>query len=242
MVAQQYGPQVRSDVISDAVQTSFNDAVREQNLRVAGYPRIEPAPSTTRPTRRARVLRGVRGLSRDHDRRRRAARRSSGRRSRSPTPTSTARSTCCASSARRSTRRDDGAQSGDRVMVDFTGTIDGVEFPGGQAQGLRDHARRGPHAARVRGRGRRHEGRRDEDVPADVPGRLPRQGSRREERAVHADGEERQRADVPPLDSAFATAFGIKSGKRRGPARRGRVEPASSSSSARSSRCSRTRR
>src|SRR6185295_19692053 len=43
MVAQQYGPQVRSDVISDAVQSSFNDAVREQNLRVAGYPRIEPA-------------------------------------------------------------------------------------------------------------------------------------------------------------------------------------------------------
>ncbi len=42
MVAQQYGPQVRSDVISDAVQSSFNDAVREQNLRVAGYPRIEP--------------------------------------------------------------------------------------------------------------------------------------------------------------------------------------------------------
>ena len=29
MVAQQYGPQVRSDVISDAVQQSFNDAVRE---------------------------------------------------------------------------------------------------------------------------------------------------------------------------------------------------------------------
>jgi trigger factor len=41
MVAQQYGPQVRSDVIADAVNTSFSDAVREQNLRVAGYPRIE---------------------------------------------------------------------------------------------------------------------------------------------------------------------------------------------------------
>src|SRR5437868_1671737 len=37
MVAQQYGPQVRSDVIADAVQTRFNDAVRSQNLRVAGY-------------------------------------------------------------------------------------------------------------------------------------------------------------------------------------------------------------
>ena len=42
MVAQQYGPQVRSDVISDTVQSSLNDAIRTQNLRVAGYPRIEP--------------------------------------------------------------------------------------------------------------------------------------------------------------------------------------------------------
>src|SRR3989442_7198644 len=42
MVEQQYGPQVRSDVISDTVQASLNDAIRTQNLRVAGYPRIEP--------------------------------------------------------------------------------------------------------------------------------------------------------------------------------------------------------
>ena len=42
LVAQQYGPQVRSEVIGDAVQKAFSDAVREQNLRVAGYPRIEP--------------------------------------------------------------------------------------------------------------------------------------------------------------------------------------------------------
>src|ERR1700730_17345719 len=42
MVTQQYGPQVRSDVISDTVQSSLNDAIRAQNLRVAGYPRIEP--------------------------------------------------------------------------------------------------------------------------------------------------------------------------------------------------------
>src|SRR5712691_5650455 len=42
MIAQQYGPQVRSDVISDTVQSSLNDAIRAQNLRVAGHPRIEP--------------------------------------------------------------------------------------------------------------------------------------------------------------------------------------------------------
>src|SRR5262249_15722821 len=42
MIAQQYGPQVRSAVISDTLQSSLNDAIRAQNLRVAGYPRIEP--------------------------------------------------------------------------------------------------------------------------------------------------------------------------------------------------------
>src|SRR4029079_15241810 len=41
LVAQTYGPQVRSEVLSDAVQKSFSDAVREANLKVAGYPRIE---------------------------------------------------------------------------------------------------------------------------------------------------------------------------------------------------------
>jgi len=41
IVAQQYGPQVRSEVIGDAVQRAFSDVVRERNLRVAGYPRIE---------------------------------------------------------------------------------------------------------------------------------------------------------------------------------------------------------
>src|SRR5450631_878288 len=47
MITQQYGPQVRSDVITDTVNTSFNDAIRAQNLRVAGYPRIEPKEAAT---------------------------------------------------------------------------------------------------------------------------------------------------------------------------------------------------
>src|SRR6478736_2249048 len=42
LLDQQYGPQVRSDVISERVQSTFNDAIRAQNLRVAGTPRIEP--------------------------------------------------------------------------------------------------------------------------------------------------------------------------------------------------------
>lgn len=44
VVAQHYGPQVRQEVLGDAMQKSFGEAVRSQNLRVAGYPRFEPKP------------------------------------------------------------------------------------------------------------------------------------------------------------------------------------------------------
>lgn len=42
MVEQHYGAQARNEAIGEAVEKAFGDAVREQNLRVAGYPRIEP--------------------------------------------------------------------------------------------------------------------------------------------------------------------------------------------------------
>ena len=42
MVERHYGPQVRQEVLSDSVQQSFADAVKDQNYRVAGYPRFQP--------------------------------------------------------------------------------------------------------------------------------------------------------------------------------------------------------
>jgi len=41
IVEQQYGGQVRQEVLGDEIQKSFGDAIREQNLRVAGLPKIE---------------------------------------------------------------------------------------------------------------------------------------------------------------------------------------------------------
>src|SRR5437773_12233758 len=41
IVAQHYGPQVRSEVIGDAVKRAFSEVVEEQKLKAAGYPRIE---------------------------------------------------------------------------------------------------------------------------------------------------------------------------------------------------------
>ena len=44
IVEQQYGGQVRQEVLGEMVQKNFAEAVRAQNLKVAGYPRIEPMP------------------------------------------------------------------------------------------------------------------------------------------------------------------------------------------------------
>ncbi|KIO49455.1 trigger factor [Nitrosospira sp. NpAV] len=46
IVTQQYGPQVRQEVMGDVLQRNFSEAVREQKLRVAGYPRFEPKQVT----------------------------------------------------------------------------------------------------------------------------------------------------------------------------------------------------
>lgn len=44
IVAQQYGPQLKQEVMSDVLHKNFNEAVQTQNIRVAGYPRFEDKP------------------------------------------------------------------------------------------------------------------------------------------------------------------------------------------------------
>lgn len=131
MVAQQYGPQVRSDVISDAVKATFTDALREQNLRIAGYPRIEPKTEAATPdllefSAVFEVYPEVRiGDLSDVTIERPLA----------DVGADDVEQTI-AMLRRQRTRYERvarGAATGDRVVVDFSGTIDGVAFPGGQA-------------------------------------------------------------------------------------------------------------
>ncbi|MGH8802733.1 MAG: trigger factor, partial [Casimicrobiaceae bacterium] len=49
LLARQYGPQLRSDVISEAVQSRFNEAVQKERLRIAGIPHIEPRAPAAAP-------------------------------------------------------------------------------------------------------------------------------------------------------------------------------------------------
>jgi trigger factor len=129
IVAQQYGPQVRSEVTGDAVQKAFTDAVRDQNLRIAGYPRIERkegAPEGELQFSATFEVYPEVGLG-------------------DLAATTIERPTLAVGDAevdqtvevlrKQRTRYDAverAAAVGDRVTVDYTGTIDGAEFPGGK--------------------------------------------------------------------------------------------------------------
>jgi trigger factor len=129
LVTQQYGPQVRSEVIGDAVQKAFSEAVRDQNVRVAGYPKIErnedPAEGKLEFKATFEVYPEVvpGDLSAVQIER--------------PTLVVGEDEVNKTLEVLRKQRKhyhlvERGAASGDRVTVDFTGTIDGGEFAGGK--------------------------------------------------------------------------------------------------------------
>jgi trigger factor len=126
LVTQTYGQQVRSEVMSDAVQKAFTNAVKEANLKVAGYPQIErkndfefsatfeiypevkvgdlAAASVERPVVEvddAAVDKTLEILRKQRTKFETVQR---------------------------------AAKEGDRLTVDFLGTIDGTPFPGGEAK------------------------------------------------------------------------------------------------------------
>ena len=188
MVAQQYGPQVRSDVIADAVQTSFNEAVREQNLRVAGYPRIEPQEQRDAGGRALEFSAvfevypevTIGDLSRSRIQRPQVE----------VTPADVDRTLDVLRKQRAMFAPvERAAQTGDRVVVDFTGTIDGVEFAGGQAKDFAIELGEGRMLPEFEAAVPACSAGETQDVPADLSRRLSRQGSGRKERGVHADGE-----------------------------------------------------
>ena len=131
LVAQQYGPQVRSEVIGDAVQKAFSDAVREQNLKVAGYPRIEPKSGEADAKNiefsatfeiYPEVVLGDIGASRIE---------------RAALTVGDAEVDKTLEILRKQRQHfhsvERPAAAGDRVTADFLGKIDGVEFTGGKA-------------------------------------------------------------------------------------------------------------
>lgn len=215
MVVQQYGPSVRSDVISDAVQTSFNEAVREQNLKVAGYPRIEPRQGDKTGNDAADAAFEFSAVFEVYPEIKlgNLASIAIERPQVEVTQADIDRTLDVLRKQRAVfepvTR---GAQAGDRALVDFTGTIDGAEFPGGQAKDFAitlGESRMLPEfEAALQGAAAGDTRTFPLTFPADYHGKEVAGKN-----AQFALTVKQVTAPViPPLDSAFATAFGIKSG------------------------------
>ncbi|MFC7514275.1 trigger factor [Herbaspirillum sp. GCM10030257] len=144
MVAQQYGYQVETEVLNDKVGRAFSEAASENNLRVAGYPRIEPKNSEgaaegtvafdatfevypevkigdLASAEVEKVTSEVTDAEIDKTidilRKQRVHYHTKGEQG-----------------AHGDGGADQSAQNGDRVTVDFVGKIDGVEFQGGKAE------------------------------------------------------------------------------------------------------------
>ncbi|MDB5754053.1 MAG: trigger factor [Massilia sp.] len=141
MVAAQYGYQIESDVLNDKVGRAFNAAANENQLRVAGFPKIAPKDDSPEgvltfdatfevypevkvgdltdveiETVKADVSDAEIDKTIDILRKQRVHYHTKGQ----------------------AGEHGDGgepvAANGDRATVDFTGTIDGVEFAGGKAE------------------------------------------------------------------------------------------------------------
>lgn len=130
VVAQQYGPQARSEAIGAAVERAFGDAVRSQNLRVAGYPRIEPKNGEDQSRLEFSAVFEVYPDIALGDVTGRAIER--------PILTvgdAEVDKTIDVLRKQRTTFHETAraAREGDRVLIDFTGKIDGEVFNGGHA-------------------------------------------------------------------------------------------------------------
>jgi trigger factor len=210
MVAQQYGPQVRSDVISDAVKANFADAIREQNLRIAGNPRIEPrsgagAPDALEFSAIFEIYPEVKvGDLSDVTIERPQA----------DVATEDIERTIEMLRRQRTSyeHTDRAAHEGDRVNVDFTGKTDGVEFPGGQARDfpiVLGEGRMLPEfEAAVAGMREGETKTFELTFPADYHGKDVA-GKRAE---FELTVKRVEQGLVPAVDEEFARAFGIASG------------------------------
>jgi len=131
IVAQTYGPQVRNEVLGDAVQKSFSEVVKEANLRVAGYPKIEKKDGAGADALEFSATFEIYPEVKPGD--------LSGTTVEQPKVAVDDAAVARTIEVLRKQRTkfvaaDRPAKDGDRLTLDFNGTIDGVPFDGGAAQ------------------------------------------------------------------------------------------------------------
>ncbi len=209
VVRRQFGSQIRREVVSELLQSSFSEAVAQEKLNPAGGPRIEPiSMGEGEDLKYAAIfeilpeisLKGLDNLKLDR-----------------PVAAVTEADIDTMIESLRKQRPNwkpvtRAARNGDRVLVDFAGTIDGQPFEGGKAEGARI----------VLGEGRMlpefEAGLLDREPGAEVSVdvRFPDDyhatavAGKTAVFTITVKGVEEQ--EVPALDDAFCAAFGVQEG------------------------------
>ena len=210
VVEQHYGPQVRQEVLGDAMQKSFGEAVRQQNLKVAGYPRFELAPPTDGAMEfqyRATfeiypevTVGDITGAAIE----------------RPALEVGETEIDKTIEIMRKQRARyepvERAAQIGDRVTIDFRGTLDGADFPGSTGSGQQTVLGEGrllpDFEGRVTGMKPGETKAFDVNFPADYHGREVAGKTARFEVTLGQVAAPR----LPEVDAAFAKSLGVADG------------------------------
>ena len=209
IVEQQYGPQVRYEVMSESVQKAFTDAVKEANLKVAGSPKIEPKEGEDKAalgfSATFEVYPEVKlGSVADKTVEKPVA----------DVGDAEIEKTLDILRKQRTTylKVERAAKDGDRLVVDFEGRIGGEPFQGGNAKGFAfglgegrmlpefETAARGMKAGEAKSF--------DLPFPADYHGKDVAGKTAQFTLTLHTVEE----PQLPPLDAAFAKGLGVADG------------------------------
>lgn len=212
VVRQYYGGQVREEVLSDVIRSTYSHAIAERNLNPAGGPRIEPLSSGDGASAEHFMYRAVFEVYPEIDLQ--------------PldklsieVPSVEIEDTDVDAMIERLRGQratwevvERKAQERDRVTVDFAGTIDGQPFEGGQGKGIAIVVGSGQVLKEfdqaLRGVGAGESTTANVVFPQDYPAK--NLAGKSAAFAITVERVEEQR--FPELDDAFATSFGIAGG------------------------------
>ena len=209
IVKQQYGHTAHSEALTEALEKTFGEAVRSQNLRVAGHPRIEPKTAASETHVEFSAVFEVYPEFSIGDISAEAIERPQ----LEVSPADVDRTLEILRKQRVSYETvDRAAAAGDRVVIDFTGRRNGEVFQGGQASDypfvLGEGAMLADFEAAVQGL-KAGEGKSfDLTFPADYFAKDLAGQTVQFEITVKAV----QAAVLPPIDAEFARTLGIADG------------------------------
>jgi trigger factor len=211
VVRQYYGGQVRDEVMTDVIRTTYSRAIAEQKLNPAGGPRIEPLPPadaggehfTYRATFEVYpeiTLKELGELAIDV-----------------PSVEVEEPDLDAMIEKLRSQRAtwvpvERGAAEGDRVTVDFVGTIDGESFEGGQGNGIGIVVGSGQVLRDFDAALRGLEAGASATATVLFPQDYPTKSLAGKTALFAIDGKKVEERQLPELDDAFAESFGLAGG------------------------------